>query len=99
MLRRSKKVFRPVDKPYWTFEIYRTFDSFHSSDARRLTMANRRQSAPHGQRHHYGPHHGYHLVFSIVPLPFRQLTATIVSSSAKAKKWKMNKAAKLFGTG
>ena len=30
---------------------------------------------------------GYRLVFSIVSLPFRQLTATIVSSSAKEKNY------------
>ena len=30
---------------------------------------------------------GYRLVFSIVSLPFCQLTATIVSSSAKAKNY------------
>ena len=39
---------------------------------------------------------GYRLVFSIVPLPFRQLTATIVSSSAKAKKMESEQGNKII---
>ena len=43
----QKKVFCPLDKPYWATEIDRKFDSFPSFPP----MANRSESAPDGQRH------------------------------------------------